>query len=313
MDLKISFWGVRGSRPVPGIHTNEYGGNTSCVQMEAGGVNLIFDGGTGIVALGDRLLAEERTEGHIFLSHTHWDHIQGLPFFKPFFHKAFKYKIYGESKEGKRVAEIVKGQMLEPYFPLKMDGLGGEPEFLDIGPGDRIELAPCLRVTAFAMDHPGGSLAYRVDFDGGVAGSDSRGRSAGSSGPVSAVYATDTETLQGSDRERFLEFIQGAGLLIYDTFFTQEEYEKILPGKNGKKWGHSTVEEAVALARDGGVGQLVLFHHKDNRNDEEMREIEAWAKEGFENTLAAKEGLVLRLGKGHSPAGSQGNEGGPNE
>lgn len=286
MEFKINFWGVRGSRPVPGNRTSEYGGNTSCLQMEVAGINLIFDGGTGIVGLGDRLLAQGKKEGHIFLSHTHWDHIQGLPFFKPFFHKNYSFKIYGEDGYGMTIEEIIKGQMREPYFPIYMEDLSGQISFKSLKSGDSVEFDTGqaegkVRVRSFALDHPGGSLAYRIEY-----------------GKSSAVYATDTETLTEDDRKRFIDFISGANVFIYDTFFTEEEYEKIPLNKNGKKWGHSTWQEGAALAKAGQIGIYVLFHHKDDRTDEELDEILTLAREEFPNTMAACEGLVIELGGG---------------
>ncbi|GAB1476406.1 MBL fold metallo-hydrolase [Bacillota bacterium] len=279
MDLKITFWGVRGSKPSPGKHTTAFGGNTSCVQIQAGSRNLIFDGGTGIAELGHRMIEEGATEADIFFSHLHWDHIHGLPFFHPFFRSGNRFRLYGLQGKDYSLESALKGQMKPPYFPISMDNMKSSMEFIHLDPSSEIDLGEGLRIRMFEVDHPNTCLSFRVEC-----------------GNSAAVYCTDTETLKGLQRDDFIKFIKGADALIYDSHFTEAEYEAIPPDENGRKWGHSTWEEGTKLAAEGGVGYLFLFHHKDSRRDEDQTRIEQSAKQLFRNTLAAREGMAVEIG-----------------
>lgn len=275
MGLKITFWGVRGSVPTSGRDTVIYGGNTPCVQVETDKRNLIFDGGTGIVKLGDKMMEEKGVKDtDIFFSHMHWDHIQGLPFFTPFYYPGNHFRLYGHDGDNKTLKEIITGQMVQPYFPITMEIMKSEILFKGIEPDMVMDMGYGVIVKTFALDHPGGSLSYRIE-----------------SGDNSVVYCTDTETLYNDSRKKLIRFIKGADVLIYDAYFTGKEYLKL-----GAKWGHSTWEEGTALSNEADISHLILFHHMRNRKDHEQELIENSARLRFENTFAAKEGMVITVG-----------------
>ncbi|MDD2481791.1 MAG: MBL fold metallo-hydrolase [Lutispora sp.] len=280
MDFKVTFWGVRGSKPTPGRNTILFGGNTSCVQIEAGKRNLIFDGGTGIAELGNKMMKEEgRKQADIFFSHLHWDHIQGLPFFEPIYYPENCFCLYGEDKEGETFQQVIEKQMCYPYFPITMEMMKGDYKFINIAPNQDIDLGEGIKIKTFAVNHPNGCLSYRIEKRNSV-----------------VVYCTDTETIEKQRREKFLEFIRGADVFIYDTHFTDEEYIGTRDGQSKKKWGHSTWEEGTRISREADIGYLILYHYKENRNDREQQEIEIFAQQEFKNTVAAREGMIITVG-----------------
>lgn len=276
----MSFWGVRGSKPTPGKSTIQFGGNTSCVQIEAGGKNLIFDAGTGIAELGNKMMmVKGKKEGDIFFSHLHWDHIQGLPFFTPLYCPGNQFRLYGEDKEEIKFQEVINKQMNSPYFPVTMGMMKADYEFMNIKPNQVIDLGEDIIIKTFEVNHPNGCLSYKVE-----------------KADSSVVYSTDTEPMKGQRRKDFLEFIRGTDILIYDTHFTDAEYFGTGGYENKIGWGHSTWEEGTRISKEADIGYLILFHHKENRSDKEQREIELSAQKEFKNTIAAKEGMVITIG-----------------
>ncbi len=269
--LAVRFWGVRGSVPAPGPATAKYGGNTSCVEVEAGAERIVFDMGTGFRCLGNAL-AGKPVNATIFLSHYHWDHIQGLPFFGPAFDPRSRLTVYGANRQGQGVGEILHGQMLAPYFPVGMDALRAKLDYRAIASGEQVSVGE-VRVSARELSHPNGVLGYRVELGG-----------------KSIVYATDTEHGPESDAA-LCELAEGADCLIYDTMYTTAEYQAGVPSKKG--WGHSTWEAGVAIVRQVGVRKLVLFHHEPRRSDEELEAMLADARRTWPDTVAAREGETL--------------------
>lgn len=274
--MHVRLWGVRGSTPTPQMENLAYGGNTACVEVRsASGSLIIIDGGTGIRNLGQSLIGEFRQQKmsvHVFLSHYHWDHIQGIPFFLPLYRPDNDLTFYAAAELGP-VSERLAGQMSKPYFPVSLD-VAAPRNFVDI---DQPEIrVGDLRVRPFPMNHPQGAYGYRVEADGSA-----------------LVYASDLE--HGHPRlDRVLrEFAEGADLLIYDSQYTPEEYEK------HKGWGHSTWLEAGRAAGDARVRQLLLFHHDPWHNDQFLLETGRRARSGFENTLVAAEGLSADLSDPH--------------
>lgn len=280
MELKVSFWGVRGSKPTPGKSTIQFGGNTSCVQIEAGDKNLIFDAGTGIAELGNKMMmVKGKKEGDIFFSHLHWDHIQGLPFFIPLYCPGNQFRLYGEDKKKIKFQEVINKQMNSPYFPVTMGMMKADYEFMNIKPNQVIDLGEDIIIKTFEVNHPNGCLSYKVE-----------------KADSSVVYSTDTEPMKGQRRKDFLEFIRGTDVLIYDTHFTDAEYFGTGGYENKIGWGHSTWEEGTRISKEADIGYLILFHHKESRSDKEQREIELSAQKEFKNTIAAKEGMVITIG-----------------
>ncbi|HMK72876.1 MAG TPA: MBL fold metallo-hydrolase [Myxococcaceae bacterium] len=266
---------MRGSIPAPGPLTRRHGGNTSCVELRCGEQRLIFDVGSGARALGETLRDRGGLEAEIFLSHYHYDHLQGLPFFAPMFDARNRFRVHGPTRGGREVGTILAGQMVPPYFPVTAEEVFlAQVDYRPVAESDVVELGD-VRVRALELHHPGGALGYRVDFRGG-----------------SVVYATDIEHGSPADG-RLAGFAEGADLLIYDAMYTPEEYEGP-PGKAG--WGHSTWEAGAALARAAGAGQLVLFHHDPARDDLALAALERRARRHWARTLAAREGLTLSVG-----------------
>jgi phosphoribosyl 1,2-cyclic phosphodiesterase len=275
--IRIKFWGVRGSVPVPGPNTVGVGGNTSCVEMRCGETLLVFDGGTGLRLLGKSLHKEMPLTLHLFFSHVHWDHIQGFPFFDPAFVPGNVIHMYGGAQVTGRVESAMVGQMESPSFPVRLEQLPSTLRFHDLHSGDSVAPEPGVTVRCAAGNHPGGVLAYRVEYEG-----------------RSVVYLTDHEP-EGEQPETIAQLAQGADVLIYDCMYTPEEYSGKKDGVPRKGWGHSTFEVGAALAKSAGVGELLLFHHDPEQNDTDVASKVARTRSLFAASRAAVEGLVVVL------------------
>ncbi|MBI2394963.1 MAG: MBL fold metallo-hydrolase [Deltaproteobacteria bacterium] len=285
--MDVRFWGVRGSIPTPGPSTVEIGGNTSCVEVRVGGRLLIFDGGTGLRNLGNELMKQLPVEAWIFFSHVHWDHIQGFPFFTPAFVRGNTFHLHGGRKVSGTLESALAGQMENPSFPVHLTEMGANMTFHDLYEGEVMEIPAIsgeagggeemIRISNARGNHPDGVLAYRVDYRG-----------------KSMVYATDTEHYAVVD-PKLKKLAAGCDLLVYDSQYTPEEYAGEASGGPKLGWGHSTFAEAVKLAKVAGARQLVLYHHDPGQDDAAVREKERRARELFPNSLAAYEGLTLRV------------------
>jgi phosphoribosyl 1,2-cyclic phosphodiesterase len=288
MAYTVTFWGTRGSIPTPGPHTARYGGNTPCVAVEGSrGQLVILDAGTGIRGLGVELVAKQNgaVRVEILLSHAHWDHIQGLPHFKPFFAPGNRVRIWG-TRQGTASLEAILRQQMDPaVFPVPLDALSAELTVQQVEAGD-FALGE-FRVQAMKLRHPGTTLAFRLTP---------------SQGGASLAYVTDNELGPGghydvptSWRRDFVTFLDGVDLLIHDAMYTPAELEE------HRGWGHSTYEEAVTLAQDAAAKRLVLFHHEPEHGDEAMdgllKAARAYAKSRGRplEVLAAQEGMQLTL------------------
>lgn len=290
MTLRITFWGTRGSVPTPGARTVRYGGNTPCVEVRTGqGTLLILDAGTGIRELGHSLVeraAGGAIEGDIFLSHAHWDHIQGLPFFAPIFQRGNRFTIWSSRALEQSVDRAVREQMSRGVFPVAFDDVAAEIDFRHLG-GDSLE-RPGYRLAAIPVRHPGGALGFRVT-DG-----NSRGGA--------LVYISDNELDPAARydtppgwRDSLVEFTRGARVLVHDSMYTEDEYVE------HRGWGHSRDRDAVELALDARAGTLVLFHHRPERSDDEVdrRVAECRAivrsRGASLEVVAAAEGMTLEV------------------
>jgi phosphoribosyl 1,2-cyclic phosphodiesterase len=274
--MRITFYGVRGSIASPGPDTAGVGGNTSCVDIQCGSTQLVLDAGTGLRRLGERMATEGRpVDATLLLSHLHWDHIQGLPFFVPAYLPSTRLGVVGPAGGPMSLGEALAHQMTAPVFPVRYGELGARIELREVRPGASFDVGEA-RVTAARLNHPGGVLAYRIDHDG-----------------RSVVHATDTEHYACID-PALRALADGADVLVYDAQYTPEEYR----GDRGRSkvgWGHSTYVAGAEVARAAGVGQLVLFHHDPSRDDAGVAEVEERARGLFAATVAAREGLVLEL------------------
>jgi phosphoribosyl 1,2-cyclic phosphodiesterase len=272
MDVSLTFWGVRGSLPTPVLENLGCGGNTSCLEIRAGNEILIFDAGTGIQKCGEKLFSNgssKRRELSIFLSHFHWDHLQGLPFFGPIYRPDYCLRFAGGHPAEKTRATL-QNLMHHPNFPVEWEQTAGNKQFVEI-PAGGLALDG-VTVESFPLNHPQGAFGYRILTDRGT-----------------IVYASDLEHGDPEHDAILREAAQGASLLIYDAQYTPEEYE----GKRG--WGHSTWVEAAKLAREADVERLVLFHHDPAHTDAAMRRIEQQAREMFPATDVAAEGMKFEL------------------
>lgn len=286
--MRIRFWGTRGSIATPGPSTLRYGGNTSCVEVRTNdGTLIVLDCGTGANRLGKALAKTgEGSRGNLLITHTHWDHIQGFPFFAPLRMPTSEWDIYGPRGVGSSLRETLAGQMNYTYFPVDLVGLDARVNYRELIDG-AFELGD-VRVEARYLNHPAVTLGYRLEADG-----------------VVVVYATDHEphsyqralgeqtTGLAREDDAHAAFLEGADLVIHDTQYTADEY----PERVG--WGHSTVEYVVDSTRDKGIGRLALFHHDPMRDDQGIDRLVNVAKERFAaasermDVLGAAEGMTL--------------------
>jgi len=275
-NFTVKFWGVRGSIPCPGSETVEYGGNTTCVEMRIGGERLIFDAGTGLRLLGDSLQGQSGISAHVFFTHTHWDHIQGFPFFAPAFQEGNFFKIYGApTPDGTTIQQRLHEQMLHPNFPVPLQIMQGILAFYDLEVGEKIAINDIHLVTR-PLNHPGEAIGYRVSWRG-----------------ITVAFITDTEHFPDRLDDNVLALAQGADVLIIDATYTDEEYYDRQRSKVG--WGHSTWQEAIKVAQGAQVRQLILFHHDPSHTDRFLDHIAHLAQDRFPHTAIAREGMAIQL------------------
>jgi len=266
----LRFWGTRGSAPTPQSSHVTYGGNTACVELRnAGPDRIVFDAGTGIAQLGREIVEKGGEIGriHIFLSHFHWDHIQGLPFFTPIYRPDAEICFYAAAPPDEMRSRLA-GQMTRPYFPVEFGSVASKIECFDISAGP-VRIGKTA-IRGFSLEHPQGSCGYRFDCGGRT-----------------AVYATDHEQCSGDSQLR--DHAHGAQVLVMDAQYTPQQ-SVLFAGR-----GHSSWLAATHVARDAEVGQLVLFHHDPHHDDAAIAGIEAEARRHFPNTIAAREGLTVEL------------------
>lgn len=266
----VRFWGVRGSIACSGPETMRYGGNTSCLEIRCGGRLLIFDAGTGARKLGLSLPTEPLDYDHFF-THTHWDHIAGVPFFCPAYRNGNRIRIRaGHLSPPMTMESALRQAMSEPLFPVPFEVLKAEIDFVDFAAGDTLDLGDDIIVRTAPLNHPNGATGYRVEYDG-----------------KSICYVTDTEHVPGHPDRNILGLIEGADIVIYDSTYTDEEFADYVG------WGHSTWQEGVRLAEAANVGRLVIFHHDPGRDDDALDAIGAEARAKFAGALVAREGETL--------------------
>ena len=271
-DFLVRFWGVRGSIAAPGPATARYGGNTSSLEVRCGARLILLDAGTGIRYLGNGLLGEAPLETDLFFTHTHFDHLCGLPFFKPFFQPQNRFRLWAGHLGGRMtLQQLLRDFMIAPLFPVPPEVFRANIEYRDFAAGETLAPAPGISVRTAPLNHPDGATGYRIEFGG-----------------RSLCYVTDTEHVPGVPDANILRLIAGADLLIYDCTYTDDEY-----GKSYVGWGHSTWQEGVRLCKSAGVGRLAVFHHDPDRDDDRLDGIAREVAEQMPAAVIAHEGMVL--------------------
>src|SRR5580658_9811744 len=278
---KLSFWGVRGATPTVDPATWRYGGNTPCLELIApDGTQIILDCGTGLRMLGNRLAAangDRVPETHIFVTHYHWDHIQGIPFFAPLYSEKNEFHFYSfRSKFLGRdsLKQVFETQMALPYFPVDMSAMNAKRKFQEVAGGESFTIGE-NKITARWLNHPQGCLGFRIETPAGI-----------------VVYATDNEPGDPKLDASLRELAAGADIFINDAQYTPEQLATTRKG-----WGHSTWLEGVHTARHAGAKTLVLFHHDPDSTDRMVDSILRLAREEFDSVFAASEGMVITLGE----------------
>ena len=269
----VRFWGVRGSIASPGPDTVRYGGNTPCIEVRCGDALLILDAGTGIRPLGEALMCQGAVDADLLLTHSHLDHICGLPFFAPVFDAASSVRIWaGHLQPDRTIRSVLQCMMATPLFPVPVEIFRADCAFRNFTCGETLHPKPGVTVRTGPLNHPDGAVGYRVEFAG-----------------RSLCYVTDTEHPAEGRDAAIVELVRGADLLIYDCTYTDEEY----PAHAG--WGHSTWQECLRLADAAGVGRAVVFHHDPKRTDADLDAIAAASEALRPGTLIAREGMTLPL------------------
>lgn len=272
VELNIKFWGVRGSIACPGERCARYGGNTSCVEVRAGEHLFILDAGTGLRQLGLELVGEQPLDADILLTHTHMDHIAGIPFFGPFFNPTNRFRLWSGhlADHDDDLIGVLQKFMAAPLFPIPPEVFSAGLEWKDFAAGTVIEPRPGVRIRTAPLNHPNGATGYRIEYAG-----------------KSVCYITDTEHRPNERDPVILDLVRDADVMIYDCTYTDEEY----PAYQG--WGHSTWEEGMRIAEAANVGRLVIFHHDPSHDDAFMDRVARQADTARPGTVVAREGQSL--------------------
>jgi phosphoribosyl 1,2-cyclic phosphodiesterase len=272
--MRLRFWGVRGSTPTPQPENMRYGGNTSCVEVRLDDRLFVFDCGTGFRVLGQhwaKQFANQPLFAHIFVSHYHWDHIHGIPFFRPLYDTPNNVFVFHASKRTRSLKRVMEEQMAAPYFPANMNDMQANRAFHDIEEG-RVALDD-VTIQAAWLNHPQGCLGFRLETKDGV-----------------LVYATDNEPGDPLFDRSVRKLAEGADVLIYDAQYLPEEYEAKKRG-----WGHSHWREAVNVVMESGAKQLILFHHDPEHTDVCVDNIVKEARNYYPRVRAAAEGMEVEI------------------
>ncbi len=307
VDMSLRFWGVRGSIPSPGAKTSKYGGNTSCLELRIGEEErlIIIDAGSGLRELGNHLLAHDLPKGPIdadlFLTHTHWDHITGFPFFTPIYIPGTTLRVRGPASfERESLEKVVGGQMRYRYFPVNMGELRSDIDYQWVQEEPEIDLGEGLILRTRLLNHPLTALGYRFEYANKTI------CTCYDTEPYYNLFAADPEDpdydeMVAEEGERVAQemnaeledFFRGADILIHDAQYTDEEYQR-----QYRTWGHSPMEAAIAAALRVGVKRLALFHHDPDRTDDELDLLEEKFRSEYGDKLDvffAREGMTLTL------------------
>jgi len=271
-DFFVRFWGVRGSIACPGAAWSRYGGNTSCLEIRCGGQLLIFDGGTGLRALGEQLKKESPVNADLFFTHSHLDHLAGLPFFSAMFEPSNRFRLWaGHLAPETTLRDVICTMMAPPLFPVPITIFTAETTYHDFTVGETLAPRANVKVRTAKLNHPNRATGYRIEFGG-----------------RSICYVTDTEHKPGKPDRNILDLVRDTDIFIYDSTYTDEEFPRFVT------WGHSTWEEGIRLADAAGVKKFVVFHHDPSHDDATMDRIAAAAERTRPGSVVAREGMILR-------------------
>lgn len=274
MTFRIKFWGVRGSIACASAEHIRYGGNTSCIEVQVGDRRFVLDAGTGIRNLGQAFFKHDVREIHLLLTHTHWDHINGFPFFGPAYDPKRTIHIMAGHllQNNSSIEEVLSTQMHNPMFPVPLEAMQATKRFEDFRAGAIFQLYPDVRVVTAPLNHPNGATGYRIEYNG-----------------KAVVYVTDTEHIPGKPDQNILGLIEGADVVIYDSTYTEQEF----PGKIG--WGHSTWNEGMRLCQAADVKKLAIFHHDPDHDDTFMDKLAEEAARTWRQAFVCREGMEVEL------------------
>lgn len=269
----VRFWGVRGSLPTPNAATRRYGGNTPCVELRCNSHLIILDAGTGIRALGASLVMDAPIDADIIVSETRFDHMCGLPFFGPGYNPANMFNVWtGHHGSLGSVQRELMNMMTSPLFPIPLSSIGALKFYRDFLAGSAFSMRPGLEVRTTPLDHPHGATGYRFDYGG-----------------HSLCYISSTQHRPGKQNQAILKLIAGADVVIYDSYYSDQEYSPEFCG------GHSTWEEGVRLCRAAGARRLIAFQHHPAHDDAFLDEMQQGLDQALPGSLVAAEGLVIDL------------------
>lgn len=268
-DFFVRFWGVRGSIACPGPDTLRYGGNTACVEVRCGERLLILDAGTGLRNLGHGLRDDRPLAADILLSHVHYDHILGFPFFVPAYYPENTFRIWA-ARYQTGIQAIFERFLEAPLFPVSLEIMQARFVFQDFQAGDTLYPVAGVTVRTAPLNHPNGATGYRIEYRG-----------------KSICYVTDTEHRPEGPDEQILKLIQGAEIVIYDATYTEAEYT----ARRG--WGHSTWQAGIRLCELAGVRTFAAFHHNPDHDDEFLERMEAELNQAYSGAVVAREGMEL--------------------
>jgi phosphoribosyl 1,2-cyclic phosphodiesterase len=275
MSIRVKFWGVRGNIACPSPEYFAYGGNTACVELDLGGTRVILDAGTGIRQLGDEYLKQGIKDFYILMSHVHADHLAGLNYFKPIYIPGHSIHMLAGHLRGETwMTQAISEHMREEVHPMQYQMLPSNFVCEDFMAGKKFYITLDIRVVTAALNHPGGSCGYRIEY-----------------GEQTICYVTDTEHVAGETDQNIVELIRDADLVIYDTTFTEEEW----PTRKG--WGHSTWQEGLRLCKLAGAKKMAMFHYSPDYDDEALDKMSAEARAAWDGIIAAKDGMELILTK----------------
>ena len=272
-EFLVRIWGARGSLPAPAVRNTVFGSETCSIEMRCGGHILIFDVGSGAEALSSYLTTNKVKDLDIFFSHCHLDHIMGLPFLKPLYDHEVAARIYaGHFEDATTCKEMVDNFMAPPYFPVTPKYFDAHIQYLDFRPPDTLDPQEGIVIETMRLNHPNGCVGYRVRY-----------------AQHAVCYLTDTEHVPGAPDRNILGLIAGADLVIYDSMYTDAEYNTYVG------WGHSTWQEGVRLCRAAGAKRLAVFHHDPEHDDDLLDGIAREVDKELPGSFVAKDGLSLQL------------------